>query len=147
MASIFDLATFGASRGRDWASDLTEIGMGIFGTSAISQTTRDEDKLLQQEEQMVETAYYQQGLQRARNVRETMAEATVQEAARGVSVASPSFKSVQRSSFEKFQEDQDVAALNLSFKKDQLEAQRRIVRDREKASKISLWGKIATDIL
>jgi hypothetical protein len=152
MAGLLDLASFGGTSGGssplgDIAADVADVAIGVAATRATKQAAQDEDRLLQQQEQMAETQFYQQGLQRARRVRQVMAEATVQEAARGVSVASPSFKSVQRSSFEKFREDQDIAALNLSFQKEQIEQQRKIVRDKEKAAHVSTWGKIVHDIL
>lgn len=146
MASIFDLASFGSNK-KDVAADIAEIGTGIFATKGIETAAKDEQQLLQEQEKMAETAFYQQGLQRARRLRQVMSQATVEEAARGVSVASPSFKSVQRSSFEKFNEDRDAAALNLSFEKREIALKQQEVRDKEKSQKISVWGKIATDIL
>jgi hypothetical protein len=145
MASVFDLATFG--NGAKIAGDVVSVGAGFLGSQGIGRVARDEDQLLQQQEQMAETQFYQQGLARAKRLRQVMSQATVEEAARGVSVASPSFKAVQRSSFERFQEDQDAAALNLSFEKSQIEAKRKEVRDKEKSAKVSLWGKVISGIL
>lgn len=156
MASVFDLASFGNSGGatatgattsKNAGAAIVDIGTSIFGIKGAETAAKDEDALLQQQEQMAETTFYQQGLQRARRLRQVMAQATVEEAARGVSVASPSFKGVQRSSFEKFREDSDAAALNLSFEKEQIEARRQQVRDKEKAKKAGFFGKIAGDIV
>jgi hypothetical protein len=143
MMSLFDLATFE----KNIAKDAVDVGAGIASFAMTGGAARDEQKLLDKQERMAEAEFYQQGLQRAKRIREVMSESTAEEAARGVSVASPSFKSVQRSSFEKFQEDQDVAALNLSFKKDQIEAQKKIVRDREKSAKLKIITNVLGDIV
>jgi len=120
MSSIFDIA----------ASTIIG-GTGVGGIFAQIEAGKAQQRQLIEEEQMAETASAQQSLQRTQRMRQVMAKSTVQEAARGVSLASPSFHAVQRSSFQKFNEDQDAAALNLSFKKMQIESARKNVRDKE----------------
>lgn len=120
MTSIFDIA----------AATLVG-GTGAGGIVAQIMGAEDEKKQLAEEEQMVETAAAQKSVQRTQRMRQVLASSQVKEAARGVSLASPSFQMVQRSSFEKFNEDKDAAALNLSFQKEAIESARKNVRDKE----------------
>lgn len=120
MTSIFDIAASTIMGGTGAGSIVAKI----FGA-------QEERKQLAREEQMVETAAAQKSVQRTQRMRQVLASSQVKEAARGVSLASPSFQMVQRSSFEKFNEDKDAAALNLSFQKEVIESQRKNVRDKE----------------
>jgi hypothetical protein len=120
MTSIFDIAASTIVGGAGAGSIVAQI-MGA----------QEEQKQLVREEQMAETAAAQKSVQRTQRMRQVLASSQVKEAARGVSLASPSFQMVQRSSFEKFNEDKDAAALNLSFEKEVIEAQRKNVRDKE----------------
>jgi Na+-transporting NADH:ubiquinone oxidoreductase subunit NqrC len=120
MASIFDIA----------ASTIVG-GAGAGSIVAKIMGAQDEQKQLNREEQMVETAAAQKATQRTERMRQVLASSQVKEAARGVSLASPSFQMVQRSSFEKFNDDKDAAALNLSFQKEAIASQRKNVRDKE----------------
>lgn len=135
MASIFDM--------------VTAAGAGGFGTLGIvSQVlgAQEQQKQLMREEQMVETAAAQKSVQRTQRMRQVLASSQVKEAARGVSLASPSFQMVQRSSFEKFNEDKDAAALNLSFQKEVIESQRKNVRDKEIAGIFGTIQKTAMTV-
>lgn len=65
----------------------------------------------------------QKGLQQTRGLASTLSQAAAQEAARGISLASPSFKAVQQKSFTAYQSDENADALNLMFKQDVLRQQ------------------------
>jgi len=120
MASIFDIAAATVVGGFEAGSIFAQIG-----------GAREEQRQLIRQEQMEETAAAQQSLQRTQRMRQVLATSQATEAARGVSLASPSFQMVQRSSFAKFNEDEDAAALNLSFEKAQISSARKNVRDKE----------------
>ena len=120
MASIFDMFAGGAAG-----------GFGALGIFAQIAGAKSQQEQLMKEEQMAETASAQQSLQRTQRMRQVLATSAATEAGRGVSLASPSFHAVQRSSFEKFNQDKDAAALNLSFQKSAIESERKNVRDKE----------------
>lgn len=120
--SIFDMGAATAVGGLDIAALFMQGG-----AAEKEQTALD---IQETEAQEATTA---RSIQRMQRVRQVMANATAEEAARGVSIASPSFKAVQRSSFQRFNADEDADALNLSFKETQLATQRQIIREREMA--------------
>ena len=120
MASIFDIGA-------------ATIAGGFGAGSIMAQVlgAEEQQRQLKRQEKMEEIASATESVQRTQRMREVLSTAQVTEAARGVSLASPSFQMVQRSSFQKFNQDKDAAALNLSFEKIQIQEARKNVRDKE----------------
>ena len=66
------------------------------------------------------------------------------EAARGVSLASPSFKTVQRKSYESFDEDTHAEALNVSFDEESANAKIDASRSKNTAAQFDAVSSLAT---
>lgn len=91
-----------------------EVGKGALQVRA----GREQTQQLQEQMTQEELKAAQQTTARQDQLRRTISTARVTEAARGVSLASPTFKSVTEQSFKKFQEDENAASLNLKLRED-----------------------------
>ena len=121
-------------------------GLGIADIFSQQQAMEEEEENIKIEEQEAQVQSTEQSIRRGRRLRQIIGAAQAQEGARGVSLASPSFKAVQKSSFNRFNEDENAAALNLSFKDLQFEEQRSLIKDREQASMFGTALSTARDL-
>jgi hypothetical protein len=132
---------------------VTQIGAGVqAGTSLLdmfaqASSAKQQERLLDLQQGQEEIQSEQQGIARARQVRQVTAQATAQAAASGVSVASASVQAVNRSSFDAFQQDNDIEALNISLSKARTAAQKSMIEQKEYSGMfgdfLSIAGSIA----
>lgn len=145
MGEFGDLFGFGKGFQKDLSigagifSGLSGIG-GMFGQQGAAQ---QQEGLLQLQEGQEEVGARQQGLQRARQVRQVMAQQTASAAAGGVESGSSSFQAVQRSSYNQFQEDNDIESLNITLARAKLAAQREMLENQKHGGMFSMLGSIA----
>jgi len=129
------------------ASAGASAGAGIFSMFAQKRAGKSQEQLLELQASQEELGARQQGLQRARQIREVMAQQSVQAAVGGAEVGSGAFQSVQRSSFSAFQEDNEIEALNLSVNKAKTAAERKNIRDRTASGMFDTFAKLATNVV
>lgn len=131
--------------------DPLTIGAGIltgvtslFGLFEGSEAESAQEKLLEQQQMQEEIGAHQQGLARARQVRQVMAAQLATTAARGMAPESSTFQAVNRSSYNTFLEDNDMEAINISLGKERLALNKEVARDREMSDIWSTFAKTAS---
>lgn len=134
------------SKGYSYAKGGMDIAEGAYSLLTSSSASDNDIASVQLQQEQEEIQARQQGLARARNIRQIMANQTVMSAARGVSAASPSVQTVSRSSYDAFQRDNDVEALNISMSQTMAAQKIRAIKARQEASEFGAIGSIAMGI-
>lgn len=132
MFNIFEVALLG--------------GTAAAQAFATHEAADQQEEILRQQELQSKMKTEEQSIIRMQQMRKNIAAATAEEAARGVSLASPSFKSVVRSSFNAFDQDEKINSLNLSLRLDQIKEKEQLVRERELGSILGIAGSTAKSI-
>lgn len=97
-----------------------------------SEAAEAQDRQIRQRQSQDRLAAVQQSNTEADSLEKTLSKAKAIAASRGIDLASGSFRNIQKSSFDAFDQDEKNRALNLSFRSDaldrQVEAQKRSAR-------------------
>lgn len=120
------------------------LGAGIFSIFTQKRAAKTQESMLDLQATQEEIGARQQGLARAKQIRQVMADQTVQAAGGGMESGSGSFQAIQRSSFDAFQQDNMIGALNLATNRAKVEAQRQQIRDRAASGIFDTVAKMAT---
>jgi predicted 2-oxoglutarate/Fe(II)-dependent dioxygenase YbiX len=112
----------------------------IFASTARTQAQNNEIKSEIVQQRLAEA---QRSTVRTQQLSNTLSAAAVTEAARGISLASPTFQAIQQQSFSNFQQDQNADALNVMFRTDGLRqqiSQNRLANDVDIGTSITNLG-------
>lgn len=108
--------------------------------SARNQAAAAQEQQFRLQQTQVRLATTEREKARADRLQRIFGTQLAQEAARGISPASPSFKAIQQKSFNAFENDNKADALNLSFKENALSSQIDATRSAARAAE---FGSIA----
>ncbi len=128
------------------------VGVGAELVGAIGKGVFEQESLKAQQE-VLRTQALQERVRAAQNtvvrqkqLENTLATAEATAVGRGVSLASPTFKTIQRGSFDAFNEDQQAAALNLQLRENVIKQKLRQTRLAEDANIFDTTFRIGEDI-
>ncbi len=133
-----------------WCYIAVEVAAIVVGTAASIAATQagadaQENQFKQQQLQLRLQEVDAQS-KRTDQLRRIFGEQAVQEIARGISLASPSFQAVQQQSFNAFNDDNRAASLSLSFKENALNSAIDATREGANIKSVGIFAQGVSDV-
>lgn len=110
----------GVTSGLDVSTDVLGVMSGNFGVIARNREAAAETQALKGRELQEQIEAINQKEQRARQLERVTSAATAEQAARGLSLGSGSFKAIESKSFDDFASDENIIDMNTKFQTDAL---------------------------